>query len=481
MSECLIIESKSKVRQSRSKAIVSKVSTSSSTPAVSSDVAELKDMVRALILDKKNQTPAPAPVKAVEQSCVTCGGGHSYQNCPATDGNIYRDNIQEYVSQAAAVNYNQGNASYRPQMVANQIRPPVEWPLGYAMHQAVPKCMVASFHDMFIENMEVIHGDFSISVILSLLPFLLDNNASRCEDTNLCLKLGKVPLFGSGSIVLGNKILIRDEVDWAKVVVIANCLIPLPGKGRFRVAPDWDLPLNKCDACDFAVGARSLGQISPVDFAYAKNLIVVIRVKKASRKILAQTTLSRLVKSPSNELEKKGNYGNIPLKDTWDGYLSWCDNAPWFAILKLTMRGFGVLGFSQEASEKSDDELFRQESLILLWAFHHSMINVDIIRKSTGKVEIRKGKSNNIRDGFKEAQLLSMAGIRALKSLTEETQERRAEDLALSINRSLLQVLFPAVRHVWFLLVALFLLLVVVPAGSIVPAASSSIVPPFLI
>ncbi|GJQ98335.1 reverse transcriptase domain-containing protein [Tanacetum coccineum] len=123
--ECLkIIESKSKVRQSRSKAVVAKVSTSSSTPAVSSDVAELKDMVRALILDKKNQTPAPAPVKAVEQSCVTCGGGHSYQNCPATDGNVYRDNIQEYMSQAAAVNYNQGNASYRPQMVANQIRPP---------------------------------------------------------------------------------------------------------------------------------------------------------------------------------------------------------------------------------------------------------------------------------------------------------------------------------------------------------------------
>ncbi|GJY84066.1 reverse transcriptase domain-containing protein, partial [Tanacetum coccineum] len=123
--ECLkIIESKSKVRQSRSKAIVAKVSTSSSTPAVSSDVAELKDMVRALILDKKNQTPAPAPVKAVEQSCVTCGGGHSYQNCPATDGNVYRDNIQEYVSQAAAVNYNQGNTGYRPPMVANQVRPP---------------------------------------------------------------------------------------------------------------------------------------------------------------------------------------------------------------------------------------------------------------------------------------------------------------------------------------------------------------------
>ncbi|GJS52025.1 reverse transcriptase domain-containing protein [Tanacetum coccineum] len=49
-----------------------KMSTSSSTPAVSSDVAELKDMVRALILDRKNQTPASAPVKAVEQSCSMC-------------------------------------------------------------------------------------------------------------------------------------------------------------------------------------------------------------------------------------------------------------------------------------------------------------------------------------------------------------------------------------------------------------------------
>ncbi|GJZ96162.1 hypothetical protein Tco_0668496 [Tanacetum coccineum] len=115
--DCLcIIESKSKVRHSRSKAVVSKVSTSTSTPEISSDVAELKDMVKALLLDKKNQNQpsAPAPVKAVEQSCVTCGGAHSYRNCPATDGNNYRDNIQEYISQAAAANFNQGSTSYRP-------------------------------------------------------------------------------------------------------------------------------------------------------------------------------------------------------------------------------------------------------------------------------------------------------------------------------------------------------------------------------
>nr|GFB24532.1 hypothetical protein [Tanacetum cinerariifolium] len=93
-----------------------------STFGISPDVDELKDMVKALLLDKKGQSPAP--VKAVEESCVTCGGAHSYRNCPATDGNVYRDNIQEFVSQASAINYNQGKTSYRPPMMSNQIRPP---------------------------------------------------------------------------------------------------------------------------------------------------------------------------------------------------------------------------------------------------------------------------------------------------------------------------------------------------------------------
>ncbi|GJU74496.1 hypothetical protein Tco_1265901 [Tanacetum coccineum] len=76
-----------------------------------------------MLIDKQ-KAQAPAPVKAVEQSCVTCGGAHSYKNCPATDGNVYRDNIQEYVSQAAAANFNQGNTNSRPPMVSNQFRPP---------------------------------------------------------------------------------------------------------------------------------------------------------------------------------------------------------------------------------------------------------------------------------------------------------------------------------------------------------------------
>nr|GEZ75568.1 reverse transcriptase domain-containing protein [Tanacetum cinerariifolium] len=116
--ECLaIIESKSKVHYLRNKPVVAKVNTNTSTFGISPDVVEPKDMVKALLLDKKSQNQALATVKAVEESCVTYGGAHSYRNCPATDGNVYRDNIQEFISQAFTVNYNQGNTSYRPSMI----------------------------------------------------------------------------------------------------------------------------------------------------------------------------------------------------------------------------------------------------------------------------------------------------------------------------------------------------------------------------
>ncbi|GJY61476.1 reverse transcriptase domain-containing protein [Tanacetum coccineum] len=87
-----IIENKSKVRNSQNKPTVSKVSTnapSSSTPH-SPEIAALVDAVKAMLHQKSSP---PTSVKAVEEI-------------------------------SAAVNYNQGNTGYRPQSVANQIRPP---------------------------------------------------------------------------------------------------------------------------------------------------------------------------------------------------------------------------------------------------------------------------------------------------------------------------------------------------------------------
>ncbi|GJR78767.1 hypothetical protein Tco_0149552, partial [Tanacetum coccineum] len=131
-----IIENKSKVRNSRNKSVVSQVKSSDGNSSSSSDIAKLTHAVNqqtsavttamTAILKQFQATPPPASVKAVEEICVTCGGPHPYYQCLAADGNTfpeYRDNIQGYVA-AAAGNYNQGNAGYRPPGVVNQTRPP---------------------------------------------------------------------------------------------------------------------------------------------------------------------------------------------------------------------------------------------------------------------------------------------------------------------------------------------------------------------
>ncbi|GJU71429.1 reverse transcriptase domain-containing protein [Tanacetum coccineum] len=94
--------------------------TSSSTLAYLSEITALTDAVKAMLL--QNKTPSPAPVKAIEEICVTYGGPHPYYECLATEGNTFN-------TSAATGTYNQGGPGYRPQgetnyRASNQMRPP---------------------------------------------------------------------------------------------------------------------------------------------------------------------------------------------------------------------------------------------------------------------------------------------------------------------------------------------------------------------
>nr|GEY55343.1 hypothetical protein [Tanacetum cinerariifolium] len=97
-----IIESKSKVRYSRDKPVVAKVSTSASISGYSPDVAELKDMMKALLLDKKGQNQSPAPMKAVEESCVTCGA-LAYQAPTPQTQSVSKEDFSAYIKANDAV------------------------------------------------------------------------------------------------------------------------------------------------------------------------------------------------------------------------------------------------------------------------------------------------------------------------------------------------------------------------------------------
>ncbi|GKB54555.1 reverse transcriptase domain-containing protein [Tanacetum coccineum] len=132
-----IIESKSKVRYSRSRAIEPRASTnaplSTSTPSNSFEfqqlAASLEDKMDNFVemsrlekmISEKNVT-TPATVKAVEEVCVTCGSNHNFNNCPLTRNEFpaFHDNIHQFQQTAAVGNFVQRN----PPNLANQMRPP---------------------------------------------------------------------------------------------------------------------------------------------------------------------------------------------------------------------------------------------------------------------------------------------------------------------------------------------------------------------
>ncbi|GJY59518.1 reverse transcriptase domain-containing protein [Tanacetum coccineum] len=191
------------------------------------------------------------------------------------------------------------------------------------------RCMMAIFHDMIEETMEVFMDDFSVfgDSFSSCLSHL-DKMLKRCEETNLVLNWEKCHFMVKEGIVLGHKISKSGiEVDRAKVDVIAKLPHPTSVKGvrsflghagfyrRFIqdfskiarpmthlleketpfvfskeciemfnilkkkltkapifVALDWDLPFEIiCDTSDYAVGAvlgqRKTKHFQPIHYA----------------------------------------------------------------------------------------------------------------------------------------------------------------------------------------------------------------------
>nr|GEZ81368.1 hypothetical protein [Tanacetum cinerariifolium] len=98
--ECLsIIESKSKVRYSRSRV--------TDIAAALEDKLDIRmNRFEKSLNEMKNSLVTPtAPLKAVTEVCITCGSNHSYNQCPLTRGGndfpVFHDNIQQF--QTAAV------------------------------------------------------------------------------------------------------------------------------------------------------------------------------------------------------------------------------------------------------------------------------------------------------------------------------------------------------------------------------------------
>nr|GEW38407.1 reverse transcriptase domain-containing protein [Tanacetum cinerariifolium] len=187
-------------------------------------IDKLADQILTLVDIFANKVVTPAPVKAVEESCVTCGGPYAHYNYDATNSN------QPSVCVAMGT-YNQVAPQNR---ASNYMAPPgftpvqnIQYRMSFGLCNApgtFQMCMMAIFYDMIEKTMEVFMDDFSVfgDSFSSCLSHL-DTMLQWCEDTNLVLNWEKCHFMVKEGIVLGHKIPKNGlELDRAKVDVIAK-------------------------------------------------------------------------------------------------------------------------------------------------------------------------------------------------------------------------------------------------------------------
>nr|GEV40630.1 reverse transcriptase domain-containing protein [Tanacetum cinerariifolium] len=214
-----IIKNKSKVLYSRYKPNVSRMNTTSRENASKTDdrIDKLANQISTLVEIVSKKVVTPATVKAVEESCVTCGGNHAYYNCDATNSN------QSSVC-AATGTYNQ---------VAPQNRA--------SNHMAPPSfASVQNSQNMYNQNQEQGNNfNRGFTDALLLMPKFTFTIKSLLANKDKLFELSKIPFNKNCSAMLLKKLLekLRDPVKF---------LIPcdFPGMDVYHALADLGASIN---------------------------------------------------------------------------------------------------------------------------------------------------------------------------------------------------------------------------------------------
>nr|GEV09284.1 hypothetical protein [Tanacetum cinerariifolium] len=272
------LNSKSKVRQTRAKAVVAKVSTSSSTLAISSEVSELKDMIRALLLDKKNQSSAPASsstpalVKAIEPNCVTCGGSGTLSSNTITNPKEYLKGITtrsgaayqgstiptqfKVVKQGTEVTKDQvqtpssqSTAPVQPSVAQPKTQTPIYEPIVAPVNVMIPyplrrdnerRCdqaneQIEKLYEIFKEMI----FEISFTDALILMPKFASTLKALIENKEKLSEMARTPMNEHCSAVILNK-LPRKLGDPDKFLIPCE----FPGMDEYLALADLDASIN---------------------------------------------------------------------------------------------------------------------------------------------------------------------------------------------------------------------------------------------
>ncbi|GKC48662.1 reverse transcriptase domain-containing protein [Tanacetum coccineum] len=172
---------------------------------ISSDVAELKDMVRALLLDKKNQTPAPASVKA--QSLPDRGfsyNGPQTSSLPQETGKWKPEVIKDKVQLTSTENIQPPVVQTHEPVVVQKTKPTLPYP-SRANKEKFREKDNFKLHEFNMEIFRNLHFELSFADALLHMPKFAPMFRKLLNDKDKIIDLTKTPVNENCSAVILKK------------------------------------------------------------------------------------------------------------------------------------------------------------------------------------------------------------------------------------------------------------------------------------
>nr|GEW75122.1 reverse transcriptase domain-containing protein [Tanacetum cinerariifolium] len=228
-----MIENKSKVCYSRGKSNVSKVNTNSRESSSKTDdrIDKLTNQILNLVEIVNKKVITPAMVKAVEKTCVICGGAHAYYDCIATDSNqssvctatgsfvqnqastsgtLPSNTIPNPKDEMKAVTTRSGLAYEGPLIPTNsspeKTQPKPNIPYPSRLNDRKLREKATNQMEKFFQIFHDFHFDISFTDALLLMPKFASTIKSLLTNKDKLFELAKVPLNDNCSAMLLKKL-----------------------------------------------------------------------------------------------------------------------------------------------------------------------------------------------------------------------------------------------------------------------------------
>nr|GEX70159.1 reverse transcriptase domain-containing protein [Tanacetum cinerariifolium] len=210
------------------------MNTNSKENASKSDdiIDKLADQISTLVDIFAKKVVTLATVKAVEESCVTCGGNHAYYNCDATNSNqssvcvvtgtynqvtpqncasnfmappsfapVQNNGQNRFTqNQGQGNNFNRGNNFHEPDVLKTLLKPNIPYPSRLNDQKLREKSM--NQMEKFFQIFQDFHFDISFADALLLMLKFSSTIKSLLENKDKLFKLVKIPLNENCSVMV---------------------------------------------------------------------------------------------------------------------------------------------------------------------------------------------------------------------------------------------------------------------------------------